>query len=139
MKRENMGSEFDSLYQLLIDKNKKFILWGAANIGKEIYKEYSKKINIVKIVDKNPSKCDVKIGNCIVESSEELEINKDSIIIISTSAYEEVSRELNAKGYKRNIDYIDYIDYFLFTKVYELYSNNFLISGRLDISITCNL
>lgn len=133
MKRENMGSEFDSLYQLLIDKNKEFILWGAANIGKEIYKEYSKKINIVKIVDKNPNKCDEKIGNCIVESSEELEIDKNRIIIISTSAYEEVSKELKAKGYKRNVDYIDY---FLFTKVYELYSNNFLISGRLDISIT---
>ena len=133
MKRKNIGNEFQGLYQLLTDKNKEFILWGAANIGKEIYKEYSEKINIVKIVDKNPIKCDKNIGNCIVESSTNIKINKNNIIIITTSSYEEVSKELNTKGYRRNIDYIDY---FLFVKVYELYKNDFLISGRLDISIT---
>lgn len=133
MKRKNIGNEFYDLYQLLIDKDKEFILWGAANIGKEIYEEYCEKINIVKIVDKNPSRCDKQIGNCTVESSDELEINNNIIIVITTSAYEEVSRELNKKGYKRNINYIDY---FMFVKVYELYKNNFLISGRLDISMT---
>lgn len=138
MKWKNQGHEFDEMAQTLCDVNTKYILWGAANICRNILELCGNEAKFVGVVDSSVEKQGEKIGELTIESPDLLDIKDGSIIIVSTSAYKQVKRELLKKGYIENQDFFDY---FVFLQIFMLYKKNKLYSRRLDISLTekCNL
>lgn len=138
MKWENKTKEFDSIASVFMDKSISYCLWGMANLGGIFLKKYSHELNIIKVVDMDIQKQGVKIGHLIIESPNEIVGLQNYKIIVTTNAYRQVSDILKERGFKENIDYFDY---FYFEQIYLLYTRNYLLSRRIDISLTekCNL
>lgn len=133
MKWKNKYHEFDNTAKILCDSNTKYYLWGTANIGHNLFELCGSKINIVGVVDSNINRQGTSFYEFVIQSPEILESKKNYIVIVATSAYEEVKKELIKKGFGENVDFFDY---FVFLQIYQMYKNNKLYSRRLDISLT---
>lgn len=138
MKWINRGHELDEVAQKLCAVNTEYILWGAANIGRNVLKLCGDEAKFVRVVDSSVEKQGNCIGGLRIEPPETLDLKDGRIIIVSTSAYKQVKRELLKKGYIENQNFFDY---FVFLQIFMLYKKNMLFSRRLDISLTekCNL
>lgn len=133
MKRKNQGHEFDEIAKKLCSPDVRYILWGAANIGKNIVKLCGDEINIVGVVDSSVEKQGTYLGGHVVGAPDALRPEDDCIVIVSTSAFKQVSSKLREKRYVENVNFFDY---FVFLQIFLLYKRGELYSRRLDISLT---
>lgn len=133
MKRKNQGHEFDEVAKKLCSPDARYILWGAANIGKNILRLCGNEINIVGVVDSSVEKQGTYMGGHMIGTPDALRFDDDCIVIVSTSAFKQVSAKLREKGYVENVNFFDY---FVFLQIFLLYRRGELYSRRLDISLT---
>lgn len=93
--------------QLLQVEGKKIIFFGTGSASINILHEL--KLDINYFVDNNPEKWNSKINGTIVYSPKTLE-NEDKnsvIIVVASSYYTDISKQLSKLGFKENINYVD--------------------------------
>ena len=133
MKWKNQGHEFDKTAAMLCDKKARFYIWGTANIAKNLIARCGKEINIIGAVDSNTAYQGQHICGLIIEDPEILDPKSGYIVLVTTSAINEIKPQLIRKGFEENINFFDY---FVFTQIYQLYKHDKLYSRRLDIALT---
>lgn len=133
MKWKNPCHEFDVIAEKLCDASAKYYLWGSANIGKEVLENFGKKLNIIGVVDADKQKQGKRLEDLIIESPDILSVDEGYMVIVTTSAYAQVKKELMKKGFSENENFFEYYPFF---QIFLLYSNNLLLSRRIDISLT---
>lgn len=133
MKWTHPDHEFDMTADKLCDPNGSYYLWGSANIGKEVLEQFGKQLHIVGVVDADKGKQGNQLGDLVIESPDVLSVNAGYTVIVTTSAYSQVKKELILKGFSENENFFDYFPFF---QIYQLYRNNMLLSRRVDISLT---
>lgn len=133
MKWKNQYHEFDKIAEYFCDKRTKYYLWGTANIAANMFRLCGHEINIVGAVDSDKKRWGQKISGVTIESPDVLNPKEGYVILVTTSAYEQVKEVLLKKGFEENINFWDY---FIFYQIYQLYAHNKLYSRRIDISLT---
>ncbi len=133
MKWNHPYHEFDMIADKLCNPNGSYYLWGSANIGREVLEHFGKQLPIVGVVDADKDKQGKQLGGFVIESPDILSPDAGYIVIVTTSAYTQVKKELTLKGFSENENFFDYFPFF---QIYQLYKNNCLLSRRIDISLT---
>lgn len=133
MKWKYQGHEFDHTAMLLCNTATKYYIWGTANIAKNLISLCGKEIEIIGAVDSNTARQGDTIANLAIEDPEVLNPASGYVVLVTTSAFNEIKPRLISKGFKENINFFDY---FVFTQIYQLYKHDKLYSRRLDIALT---
>ena len=108
MKWKNQGHEFDKTAAMLCDKKARFYIWGTANIAKNLIARCGKEINIIGAVDSNTAYQGQHICGLIIEDPEILDPKSGYIVLVTTSAINEIKPQLIRKGFEENINFFDY-------------------------------
>ena len=133
MKWTNVGHEFDTVAKKLLDRKTTYRLWGAAQLGKDFFERLSEKVNIVQVVDGDAKKHGSLLGNVIIEAPSQLVYDEASVVVVTCSYYEENRPAIQSLGYVPMENLFYYEDFYI---LYDLYTNNFLRSKRIDFSLT---
>jgi len=138
MKWTNVGHELDAVAQRILDKNTTYRLWGAAQLGEEFFERFSDKLKVVQVVDKDEKKHRNLLNGIVVEAPECLVYDENSIMVVTCSFYDENRPIIEHLGYKAYKNLFYYEDFY---SIYYLYTENYLRSQRIDISLTekCSL
>ena len=116
MKWKHQGHEFDHTAMLLCNTATKYYIWGTANIAKNLISLCGKEIEIIGAVDSNTARQGDTIANLAIEDPEVLNPASGYVVLVTTSAFNEIKPRLISKGFKENINFFDY---FVFTQIYQ--------------------
>lgn len=81
-------------------------VWGAGGLGKTAIRDWLPKDLVTLVVDSNPGLAGVRLANCNVEDASNADFSSVDAIVICTSAYLEVRKELTRRGYTNPTFYI---------------------------------
>lgn len=139
MKWKNKGHEYDRMYQHICEK-KHFYLFGAGDYGRQFYSIFDREILIKGYVDNDMRKQGTMIEGIPCISLDEIEIDKETGIIITMSQIARIEpvERLNEKELKKDTDYF-IIEEFL--SVYYVYKYNRVYFSSISFlpSTACNL
>ena len=139
MKWLNKGHEYDAVYEQIDSKNA-FYLFGAGDYGTQFYRSFCDEISIKGYMDNDFGKQDTLINGlkCVAVSDVKLECDEAIILTMSQIARVKPLEQLQALGYKKNIDFFIIEE---FISVYYLYKYNKVYFSSISFlpSTRCNL
>ena len=146
MKWKNKGHEFDGMYEE-IKKERQFLLLGAGHEGEAVYRilrdRFNSDIVLSGFIDNDSNKHgSIYCGLPVMSMDEAEKIYPSAGIIISIyraqPGYEEVEKQLETHGYKKNIDYFHYQEFISINAAY-LHNEVYFPSVSFLPSTKCNL
>lgn len=132
MKWDNKGHQFDSFAQQW-NAEWEYYLWGAAYTGRTFYHKFKNILKIRGFIDGDPQKQGQLLDGLRIFAFEEVRVQKNFKIIITSALYHEIGHHLISLGY---VEKVDFCDHRLFTSVYFMYHYDQLYLYRADVSIT---
>ena len=139
MRWKNKGHEYDGVYQQIAAK-KSFYLFGSGDYGKQFLHLIQGEVSIIGFIDNNPEKQEQEIEgkSCIALDEVSLQKEEGIILTISQIGRTEVIEQLEASGYRKNIDYFVIEE---FISIYYLYKYDkvYFLSVSFLPSTICNL
>ncbi len=139
MRWKNKGHEYDGVYQQIVAK-KNFYLFGSGDYGKQFLHLIQGEVSIIGFIDNNPAKQGQEIEgkSCIALDEVSLQKEEGIILTISQIGRTEVIEQLEACGYRKNIDYFAIEE---FISIYYLYKYDrvYFLSVSFLPSTICNL
>lgn len=139
MRWKNKGHEYDGVYQQIAAK-KSFYLFGSGDYGKQFLHLIQDEVSIIGFIDNNPAKQkrEIEGKSCIALDEVSLQKEEGIILTISQIGRTEVIEQLEACGYRKNIDYFAIEE---FISIYYLYKYDkvYFISVSFLPSTICNL
>lgn len=128
---DNAGHVFEKYYENWGDE-KKYILYGAGNLGEEFFEKFHNDIEIEVYTDSDANKWDSKVkGLDVIEPS--IAIKKGLQIIITSRFYFEIKTKLEEFGLVEDVDFTKEQK---FESIFRFYKEGILYFRELDISIT---
>ncbi len=139
MRWKNKGHEYDGVYQQIAAK-KSFYLFGGGDYGKQFLHFFQDEVAIIGFIDNNPAKREQEIESksCIALDEVSLQKEEGIILTISQIGRTEVIEQLEAYGYRKNIDYFAIEE---FISIYYLYKYDkvYFLNVSFLPSTVCNL
>ena len=132
MRYTNKGHELDKDGAVWAHEQKEYFLWGAAGKGATFIQRYRERVCIKGIIDRDTYKRGTMLQGVRIYLPDEVDFSHFKIIIC-TEAYNEVSKYLDERGLKENIDYIDYKK---FAALFDWYVDKRVYLNRVDVSVT---
>lgn len=129
----NEKYQLNEVAKKIWDKETKYSIWGAANIGSHFLSFFAHELRVSHVYDGNPEKVGMKVEDYLVEDTSKIQYEEETIFVVTCSFYDEIRPILEKKGYIHKKTLFSYED---FEKVYWVYKYNYLRSTRIDISLT---